>query len=133
MNRVRVLIADDHRLFAESLMVALSQDDRMEVVGIAENGREALTLAQELQPDVVLLDVNMPLMSGVEALAELRRRNPEARVIFLTGSEGSARLAGARDAGADAFLLKSVHTSELLDVILIAAAFARPAAAGASV
>ena len=132
MSRVRVLIADDHRLFAESLMVALSQDDRMEVVGIAENGRDALVLAQELQPDVVLLDVNMPLMSGVEALSELRRRLPEARVIFLTGSERSANLAGAQEAGADAFLLKSVHTSELLDVILIAAAFARPAAASAS-
>ena len=129
MSRVRLLIADDHRLFAESLMVSLSQDDRMDVVGIAENGHEALSLAEELQPDVVLMDVDMPLMSGVEALGELRRRLPEARVIFLTGSEGSASLAGARDAGADAFLLKTVPTTDLLDVILIAAAFARPATA----
>ena len=129
MSRVRLLIADDHRLFAESLMVSLSQDDRMDVVGIAENGHEALSLAEELQPDVVLMDVDMPLMSGVEALGELRRRLPDARVIFLTGSEGSASLAGARDAGADAFLLKTVPTTDLLDVILIAAAFARPATA----
>ena len=125
---VRVLIADDHRLFAESLMVLLSQDDRLDVVGTAGDGREAVKLAQTLRPDVVLLDVNMPLMDGVTALSELRLLVPDARLILLTGTESTSEREAARRAGADAFLLKSVPPETLLDVILITTAFAQPAA-----
>ena len=125
---MRVLIADDHRLFAESLMVLLSQDDRLDVVGTAGDGREAVKLAQTLRPDVVLLDVNMPLMDGVTALSELRVLVPDARVILLTGTESTSEQDAARRAGADAFLLKSVPPETLLDVILITTAFAQPAA-----
>jgi DNA-binding NarL/FixJ family response regulator len=128
VSRVRVLIADDHRLFAESLMVLLSQDDRLDVVGTAADGREAVKLAQTLRPDVVLLDVNMPLMDGVTALSELRVLVPDARVILLTGTESTSEQDAARRAGADAFLLKSVPPETLLDVILITTAFAQPAA-----
>jgi DNA-binding NarL/FixJ family response regulator len=128
VSRVRVLIADDHRLFAESLMVLLSQDDRLDVVGTAGDGREAVKLAQTLRPDVVLLDVNMPLMDGVTALSELRVLVPDARVILLTGAESTSEQEAARRAGADAFLLKSVPPETLLDVILITTAFAQPAA-----
>ena len=128
MSRVRVLIADDHRLFAESLMVLLSQDDRLDVVGTAGDGREAVKLAQTLRPDVVLLDVNMPLMDGVTALSELRVLVPDARLILLTGTESPSEREAARRAGADAFLLKSVPPETLLDVILITTAFAQPAA-----
>ncbi len=127
MSRVRVLIADDHRLFAESLMVLLSQDDRLDVVGTAGDGREAVKLAQTLRPDVVLLDVNMPLMDGVTALSELRLLVPDARLILLTGTESTSEREAARRAGADAFLLKSVPPETLLDVILITTAFAQPA------
>ena len=77
---VRVLIADDQRLFAESLMTVLGEDDRIDVVGIAGNGREAVDLALELQPDVVLMDLNMPLLDGFEATREIRetaKRNAE--------------------------------------------------------
>lgn len=125
---MRVLIADDHRLFAESLMVLLSQDDRLDVVGTAGDGREAVKLAQTLRPDIVLLDVNMPLMDGVTALSELRVLVPDARVILLTGTESTSEREAARRAGADAFLLKSVPPETLLDVILITTAFAQPAA-----
>jgi DNA-binding NarL/FixJ family response regulator len=127
VSRVRVLIADDHRLFAESLMVLLSQDDRLDVVGTAGDGREAVKLAQTLRPDVVLLDVNMPLMDGVTALSELRLLVPDARLILLTGTESTSEREAARRAGADAFLLKSVPPETLLDVILITTAFAQPA------
>jgi DNA-binding NarL/FixJ family response regulator len=127
VSRVRVLVADDHRLFAESLMVLLSQDDRLDVVGTAGDGREAVKLAQTLRPDVVLLDVNMPLMDGVTALSELRLLVPDARVILLTGTESTSEREAARRAGADAFLLKSVPPETLLDVILITTAFAQPA------
>jgi DNA-binding NarL/FixJ family response regulator len=62
---VRVLIADDHRLFAESLMTVLSEDERVDVVGIAADGREAVELAAELRPDVILMDLKMPVMDGL--------------------------------------------------------------------
>jgi DNA-binding NarL/FixJ family response regulator len=130
VGRVRVLIADDHRLFAESLMVLLTQDDRLDVVGIAGDGREAIRLAQTLRPDVVLLDVHMPLLDGVAALSELRLLVPDARVVLLTGTDSSAERKAAREAGADAFLLKSATPETLLDVILITNAFAQPAALG---
>lgn len=124
---MRVLIADDHRLFAESLMVLLTQDDRLDVVGIASDGREAIRLTQTLQPDIVLLDVQMPKLDGVAALSELRLLVPDARVILLTGTDSSEERQAARDAGADAFLLKTVQPETLLDVILITTAFAQPA------
>ena len=69
---VRILIADDHRLFAESLMSALSEDDRVDVVGLAGNGQEAVDLGLELQPDVILMDLRMPMLDGFEATWRLR-------------------------------------------------------------
>lgn len=77
---VRVLIADDHQLFAESLGLTLDIDDRLELVGTARNGKEAIRLAEEQRPDVVLMDLEMPVLDGIEATRELRRSLPECQV-----------------------------------------------------
>src|SRR6266516_2651705 len=84
---IRVLIADDHRLFAEALEAILAAEERIKVVGRARDGKEAVELARSLEPDVVLMDIAMPVMDGVEATKRIRKRRATACVLMLTGSE----------------------------------------------
>src|SRR6266850_6364324 len=98
---IRVLIADDQLLFAEALAGALSADGRIDVVGIAANGEEAVQLSSLLQPDVILMDLKMPLMDGVEATRLIvGGAMPRPRVLILTGSDEPDALRRARAAGA---------------------------------
>src|SRR3712207_6312670 len=103
-DRVRVLIADDHRMFAEALMSTLSEDERVDVIGIAHNGQEALDLTAELQPDVVLMDIGMPLLDGVEATRRIRESCGSTQVLVLTGSAEPDAATRARAAGAAGFV-----------------------------
>jgi DNA-binding NarL/FixJ family response regulator len=119
MKRLRVLIADDHPLFAESLTSILSADDRFEVVGCASNGEEAVEMAASLAPDVVLMDLEMPVMDGLEATRRINER-AGARVLLLTGSDSSAVVAHARTAGASDYLRKDMDSSDLLARVLAA-------------
>ncbi len=119
MKRLRVLIADDHPLFAESLMSILSADDRFEVIGCASNGEEAVELAASLAPDVILMDLEMPVMDGLEATRRINER-AGARVLLLTGSDSSAVVAHARTAGASDYLRKDMDSSDLLARVLAA-------------
>src|SRR5436189_5385535 len=96
---IRVLIADDHRLFAEALEAILAGESSIEVVGRARNGAEALELAMELEPDVVLMDISMPVMDGVEATRRIRESRPGACVLVLTGSNAPAGGDRARQGG----------------------------------
>src|SRR5947199_10444283 len=89
-NPIRVLIADDHRLFAEALEAILAGESSIEVVGRARNGSEALELALELEPDVVLMDISMPVMDGGEATRRIRQTRPDACVLMLTRSNATA-------------------------------------------
>jgi DNA-binding NarL/FixJ family response regulator len=95
---IRVLIADDHRLFAEALEAILGGDDRITVVGHAGDGREAVRLAQDLQPDVVLMDISMPVLDGIEAARQIRTSDGEARILMLTGSNSRSDVDRARSA-----------------------------------
>jgi DNA-binding NarL/FixJ family response regulator len=114
---VRILIADDHRLFAESLARSLELDRRIEVVGLARNGAEAVRLAAELAPNVVLMDLRMPVLDGVEATRRIHDANPRTTVFVLTGSESATDIELARAAGAAGYLTKDRTTDELTDAL----------------
>jgi CheY-like chemotaxis protein len=118
MASIRVLIADDHRLFAEALEVILAGDARISVIGRAGDGREAVRLAHELDPDVVLMDISMPVMNGIEAARAIRAENREARILMLTGSNSRADVDSARRAGAAGYVTKDRIASELIDAIV---------------
>jgi NarL family two-component system response regulator LiaR len=110
---IRVLIVDDHAVVREGLRTFLELQDGLEVVGEAGDGDEAVGLAERLRPDVVLMDLVMPKLDGVEAMRELRQRVPGARVIVLTSFLDDDRLLPALRAGAAGYLLKNVQPQEL--------------------
>jgi DNA-binding NarL/FixJ family response regulator len=115
---LRVLIADDHRLFAEALEAILATDERIEVVGQASDGSEAVELARTLDPDVVLMDVSMPVLDGFEATREIRAAGEDVRVLMLTGSNSRADVDRSREAGASGYVTKDRIASELVSAIV---------------
>jgi DNA-binding NarL/FixJ family response regulator len=121
---VRLLIADDHRLFAESLMTVLSEDDRIEVVGIAGDGGEAVALAAQLRPDVILMDVRMPVLDGLEATRRIRATGLPTQILILTGPDTPVNLEDATRAGASGFLRKERSLEELRHIFLEVASLA---------
>ncbi len=120
-DRVRVAIADDHRLFAEALEAILSTDGRIAVVGRAADGRAAVELVRAEQPDVILMDIAMPLMDGIEAAEAIRDESPTTRVIVLTGSEAPRDVSRARSAGVSGYVTKDQIAGDLVRAILDAA------------
>jgi DNA-binding NarL/FixJ family response regulator len=115
---IRVLIADDHRLFAEALEAILGDDERMTVVAQASDGEEAVRLTAELEPDVVLMDISMPVMDGIEAAREIKQRNGTTRILMLTGSNSRSDVDRARKAGAAGYVTKDRIAAELIDAIV---------------
>jgi DNA-binding NarL/FixJ family response regulator len=115
---VRVLIADDHQLFAESLGLTLDLDDRLELVGTARNGKEAVRLAEELRPEVVLMDLEMPVLDGIAATRAIRGANAHCQVVVLTASLAIEDAHRARTAGAAAYLTKGCFMRDVIDALL---------------
>jgi DNA-binding NarL/FixJ family response regulator len=113
-RRLRVLIADDHPLYARTVARILGAHEWIEIVGFAENGREAVDLAASLRPDIVLADLHMPVMDGVEAMRLIREHSP-IPVVILTSSDAPADVSRALAAGASAFLSKLVSPVELVE------------------
>lgn len=115
---IKILIADDHKLFRQGLMGLMeTREDLVEVVGEASTGREALQLVETLKPDIVLMDIYMPDLDGLQALKLIRERFPDVNVVMLTSSESDEHLYQAVQYGASGYLLKNLDASELFDLI----------------
>ncbi len=117
-TQIRVLIADDHRLFAEALEAILATDARIEVVGRASDGAEAVQLFEDVEPDIVLMDISMPVLDGIQAAQEIRKQDGKARILMLTGSNSRADVDRARQAGAAGYVTKDRIAAELIDAIV---------------
>jgi DNA-binding NarL/FixJ family response regulator len=117
-ERIRVLIADDHRLFGQALEAILATDQRLEMAGHAADGAEAVKLAVATDPDVILMDIAMPIMDGFQATKQIRQHRPQTRVLMLTGSDSRLDVDRAREAGAAGYVTKDRIAAELIDAIL---------------
>ncbi|HMC41412.1 MAG TPA: response regulator transcription factor [Acidimicrobiales bacterium] len=114
---IRVLIADDQALFRRGLYVVLGTEDGIEVVGEAENGEEAVSKSEELAPDVVLMDVRMPKVNGIDAARTIRGIAPTTKILMLTVSDEEDDLYEAIKAGANGYLLKEISVEEVAEAI----------------
>src|SRR3954452_6504522 len=119
--KIPVLVADDHGLVRDALVAFLSAVGDVDVVGQARNGEEAVALALEHRPRVVVMDVSMPKMDGVEATRKILQRAPDTRVVILTGHADKERAESAMRAGAVAYVLKDRDARDIFDAILTAA------------
>ena len=117
-TKIHVLIADDHRLFAETLEALLATDERIAVAGYARDGKEAVRLWRKLRPDVILMDISMPVMDGFEATRRIRQERDDACVLMLTGSNSRIDVDLARQAGAAGYVTKDRIAAELVEAIL---------------
>ena len=117
MSEIKVLLADDHSLFREGLRSLLEDQDDIEIVGEAEDGLEAIKLAPKLKPTVVLMDINMPVVDGVEATRMILKKMPSIGIIILTMYPQDEYVIQALRAGAKAYLLKDTRSNKLLEVI----------------
>ncbi|MFB5763853.1 response regulator [Paenibacillus medicaginis] len=114
---IKLLLADDHAMVRKGLQVFLSTQPDIEVVGEASNGRETVEQAALLQPDVILMDLNMPVMDGITATRELRAAHPQIKVIVMTSFNDRAHVLPAVQAGVKGYLLKDIEPSDLADAI----------------
>ena len=116
-RKIRVLLADDQSILADGIKSVLSTCPDLEVVGIAADGFEALTMTESCSPDVVLMDIRMPNMNGVIATQEIKRRRPEVKVLILTTFDDSDYILNAINNGASGYLLKDTSSAALVDAI----------------
>ena len=116
-QKIRVLVCDDHTLFREGITAILKDEHSIEIVGEADNGREAVTKAQQLRPDVVLMDIAMPDLSGFEATRRILQANKKTKVLILTMYEEEEVITRCLNAGAAGYVLKDVPRAHLIHAI----------------
>ncbi len=114
VNPIRVVVADDEPLFVSMVQAMLAAEQGIDVVGTARDGRAAVDLFERLRPDVIVLDVSMPVMDGIEATRRIRELDPHACILILTGGTAPTDVARARDAGAAAYVTKDRIATELV-------------------
>ena len=116
-NKLRIVLADDHTILREGLRSLLTADPDFEVVGEAQDGREAVRCVEKLEPDLLLMDLSMPRMSGMDAIREIKKRYPETRIVALTVHKTEEYLLTTLQAGADGYVLKDATHEELVMAI----------------
>jgi len=116
-NRLRIVLADDHTILREGLRALLSADPNFEIVAEAEDGREAVRCVEKLGPDLLLMDLSMPRMSGIDAISEIKKRYPETKIIALTVHKTEEYLLTTLQAGVDGYVLKDATHDELVMAI----------------
>jgi DNA-binding NarL/FixJ family response regulator len=117
VDPIRVLIADDHALFRRGLEMVLKEEPGIELVGHASDGAEAVQMAGEVLPDVVLMDIRMPKITGIEAARQMKRVAPSAKIVMLTISDEEEDLFEAIRAGASGYLLKDIPLDEVAEAV----------------
>lgn len=117
MERIRFMIVDDQQIIREGLAGMLSRDESLMLVGVAENGAEAVRIASQMAPDLILMDLRMPVMNGVEAIRLIRKRMPETKFIILTVYDNDEFIFEGISAGAKAYLMKDISSEELIRVM----------------
>lgn len=117
VDKIRILIVDDHAVLREGMRQLLSKEDDLEVVGMAKDGVEAVRLTQELAPDIVLMDIVMPRLNGIEATRQIKEVRPSTAVLPLTGYDDERYVFGLLEAGAAGYLLKSASGREIIEAI----------------
>jgi len=116
-EQIRVLVADDHALFRQALRAVLAEESDLELVGEAGDGEEAVAMAVDLAPDVVLMDVRMPKLAGIDAARQISASMPAAKIVMLTVSDEEGDLFEAIKAGASGYLLKEVDPTEIANAV----------------
>jgi two-component system, NarL family, response regulator NreC len=122
MNKLRIILAEDHETIRDGLKLLVNSRSDMEVVGEADNGRTALQLAEELSPDVVVMDISMPELNGLQATKKLKDKSPQVKVLILTRHGEPGYLQELLQAGASGYVLKQSKSEELIRAILAVAA-----------
>lgn len=117
MKPYRVLVVDDHVLFREGIAKIIDSQPDMQIIGEAEDGLEAIVKATELNPDLILMDIQMPACDGIEATAKIKKENPDVVVVMLTVRDDDEQLFQAIKYGAQGFLLKNIHSEEMLAML----------------
>ncbi|SOC08576.1 LuxR family two component transcriptional regulator [Ureibacillus xyleni] len=117
MNKIKLLLVDDQELIRESLKIVLSMEEDLDLVGVASNGEEAILLCESHQPDVILMDINMPVMNGIEATKQIKSKWPNIQVIILTTFQEVDYVKTALSYGAEGYLLKAIHPKDLASSI----------------